>query len=291
MGEPENLDFDALWDYDHPERSEAAFRDHLGRIPEGHPARLELLTQIARAQGLQRKFDQAHQTLDQVETQLGERPSRARVRYLLERGRVLNSSGRAAEANPLFEQAAGLARQLGEDFYAVDAVHMLAITALPDESLALNLQAIVLAEASAQERARGWLASLYNNTGWAYHDQGNYQAALDCFERALERRKEKGERVQTLIAAWCVARAMRSLERTQEALERQLALEKEWEQVGESDGYVFEEIGECLLALVRPAEARPYFAEAYRRLSQDPWLVEQEPGRLERLMALGAAGG
>jgi hypothetical protein len=31
------------------------------------PAYLELLTQIARAQGLQQKFDKAHQTLDQKE--------------------------------------------------------------------------------------------------------------------------------------------------------------------------------------------------------------------------------
>ena len=49
------------------------------------------------------------------------------VRVLLERGRVLNSSGHAAMAVPLFEQAAELADHLGEEFLAVDALHMLAI--------------------------------------------------------------------------------------------------------------------------------------------------------------------
>lgn len=288
MEDPGSVDFDALWDYGQPGRSEEVFREHLERIPESHTARLELLTQIARAQGLQRKFDQAHQTLDQVEARLGEEPSRLRVRYLLERGRVFNSSGRAPDAVPLFSQAAELARQIGEDFYAVDAVHMLAITAPPDESLALNLQAIELAEASDQERARGWLASLYNNTGWAYHDQGNYEQALDLFERALESRKAKGDREQTLIAAWCVARTLRSLNRLEEALARQLDLEQEWERAGQSDGYVFEEIGECLLGLGRPEEARPYLTKAYERLGQDPWLSEQESGRLERLKVLGS---
>ena len=63
-------DFDALWDYSHPDQTEAKFRETLLNIPEDDPAFLELLTQIARAQGLQRKFDKAHQTLDQVENQV-----------------------------------------------------------------------------------------------------------------------------------------------------------------------------------------------------------------------------
>ena len=60
-------DFDALWDYSHPDKSEERFRETILHIPEDDPAHLELLTQIARAQGLQHKFDRAHQTLDQVE--------------------------------------------------------------------------------------------------------------------------------------------------------------------------------------------------------------------------------
>lgn len=286
--QPQNLpDFDALWDLANPELTETKFRELLPQLLEDETAFLELLTQIARAQGLQKKFGQAHATLDQVERRLGEGPSRPRIRFLLERGRVFNSSGQPDLARPFFEQAFETATQLSEDFYAVDAIHMLAIVAPPDQSLDLNLQAIQLAESSGQERARHWLGSLYNNTGWSYHAMGDFVSALAIFEKAEAWQRSMGRARETRIAAWCVARTLRSLHRLEEALSKQFALKDEFESVGESDGYVFEEIGECLLALDRPEEARPYFSKAYEILAQDPWLPEQEPERLARLKQLG----
>ena len=283
---PQNLpDFDSLWDYNHPDQTETRFREILLQFPEEEPAFLELLTQIARAQGLQRKFDHAHQTLDQVERRLGGVASRPKVRYLLERGRLFNSSGKPEEARPFFEKALELAGPLREDFYAVDALHMLAIVASPEQSLTLNLQAIEMAESSQQEKARDWLGSLYNNTGWAYHNMGDYAAALVVFEKAEAWQRSKGRVGERHIAAWCVARTLRSLGRVEEALSMQLRLREE--STGEEDGYVCEEIGECLLALNRTEEARPYFHRAYELLSKDVWLVEQEAQRLERLKSFG----
>jgi tetratricopeptide (TPR) repeat protein len=282
------LDFDSLWDYSNPHQTETRFREILLQVPEENVAYLELLTQIARAQGLQQKFDRAHQTLDQVERRLGKYSSRAKVRYLLERGRALNASGRADEARPLFEQALDMAYELSEDFYAVDALHMLAIVAPPTASLELNLRAIQLADSSSQAKARGWLASLYNNTGWSYHNQGDYESALEMFERAETARRSQGRVREIRIAQWCVARALRSLNRLEEALSRQMALKEEYEAAGESNnGYVYEEIGESLLALNREEESRPYFAKAYELLSRDDWLAEKEPERLARLKELG----
>jgi hypothetical protein len=52
-------DFDSLWDYSNPDQTEIKFREILLQIPENDPVHLELLTQIARTQGLQRKFDEA----------------------------------------------------------------------------------------------------------------------------------------------------------------------------------------------------------------------------------------
>jgi tetratricopeptide (TPR) repeat protein len=280
-------DFDSLWDYSNPDQTEIKFRELLLQIPENDPVHLELLTQIARTQGLQRKFDEAHQTLDQVEIVLDENSSRAQVRYLLERGRVFNSSGHTNEARLFFEQALDLAKQLGEDFYAVDAIHMLAIIAPPESSLTLNLQAIQLAESSGQEKARNWLGSLYNNTGWSYHDMGDYESALKIFEKAEAFLRSKGIASEIRIAVWCVARTLRSINRVEEALSKQHALKTELESAGETDGYVFEEIGECLLLLNREEEAHPYFAKAYEVLSQDEFLVEQEPDRIARLKDLG----
>lgn len=280
-------DFDALWDYSHPDQTEETFREVIQRIPQNEPAYLELLTQIARAQGLQHKFDEAHHTLDQVEKQIGEKPSRPKVRYLLERGRAFNSSGQPDGARPFFEEALDSAKQISEDFYAVDALHMLAIIAPSASSLDLNLQAIKLAEQSEQEKARNWLGSLYNNTGWSYHEMGDYESALKIFEKGEAWQRSEGKVAETRIAVWAVARTLRSLNRIEEALSRQMALKDEFDAAGETDGYVFEEIGECLLALKRKNEARPHFAKAYEVLSQDKWLVEQESERLARLKQLG----
>lgn len=286
MSLPNLPDFDALWNYDNPGQTETNLRGILLQFPEEDPAFLELLTQIARAQGLQQKFKYAHRTLNQVERRLDKTPSRPRVRYLLERGRVYNTSGKPKAARLLFEQALDLAGQLNEDFYAVDALHMLAIIAPPEQSLKLNLQAIQLAESSLQERARGWLGSLYNNTGWSYHDKGDYLSALEIFRKAEAWRRAKGSVKEMRIAVWCVARTLRSLGRVEEALGRQVALKDAYDSAGESDGYVFEEIGECLLASNRLEEARPYFVQAYELLMQDPWLAANEPERLARLKSL-----
>lgn len=54
------------------------------------------------------------------------------------------------------------------------------------------------------------------------------------------------------------------------------------------DGYVFEEIAECLLALGREEEARDYFARAYEQHKDDPWFPPTDPARLQRIPELGA---
>ncbi len=282
------IDFDSLWDYSRPDETEKKFREVLIELSQDDPFSLELLTQIARAQGLQRKFDEAHNTLDIVEKKLNHDASRAKVVYLLERGRAFNSSGNANQARPLFEQAEEIATRLLEDFYAVDALHMLAITAEPPQSLTLNLRAIKIAESSGQAKARNWLGSLYNNTGWSYHDLGDYESALEIFQKAEGWHRSKGRVNETRIAKWTAARTLRSMNRVEEALSHQMELENEFKSANEKDGYVFEEIGECLLALNRMKEAQPYFAEAYQLLSQDTSLAEQESARLERLRQLAS---
>lgn len=282
-------DFDALWDYDNPAATERAFRE---RLPQAERAadrsyHIQLLSQIARTQGLQREFDAAHQTLHEAERLLAPENGVARIRCLLERGRLYNSSRHPDQAQPLFLAAWDLARERREDFYAVDAAHMLAIVAPPAEQMDWNRKALDLAERSDQPRARKWLGSLYNNIGWTYHDAGEYQEALDIFQRALEFREQQSDAGAIRIARWCVARALRSLGRVEEALAMQRALLDQFAE-GQSDGYVQEELGECLLALGQPERAQPHFALAYAALAQDAWLAEREPARLERLKALGA---
>ena len=73
------------------------------------------------------------------------------------------------------------------------------------------------------------------------------------------------------------------------ALAIQRVLHADWEAAGEKDGYVYEELGECLLALGRAEEAAPWFAKAWLELSKDEWTRSEEPARLERLKKLGGA--
>jgi tetratricopeptide (TPR) repeat protein len=124
--------------------------------------------------------------------------------------------------------------------------------------------------------------------GWTYHDMGQYDQALEIFDRALKFREQEGKPDRIRIAKWCIARTLRSLGRVEEALEMQQALLKEAEASNEEPGYTYEELGECLLLLKRDSEAKPYFARAYAVLSQDPWLNQNEPGRLKRLRELAS---
>jgi tetratricopeptide (TPR) repeat protein len=165
---------------------------------------------------------------------------------------------------------------------------MLAIVEPPEQGLAWNMQALDLAERTPDPRAKKWLGSLCNNIGWIYHDAGQFDQALAMFEKALAYREAQGSEREARIARWCVARTLRSLGRVAEALAIQQALLEANQRDGATDGYGFEEVAECLLALGRPAEAQVYFARAYAELSRDPWLADSEPERLARLKTLGA---
>ena len=282
-------DIDSLWDYDHPDSTQAAFERALpdARASGNRDYVAQLLTQIARAQGLQMKFDEAAKTLDEAERTLTPETSVARVRLLLERGRVLNSSKRCEESKPYFRGAWDLAREVRADGLAVDAAHMMGIVEPGDSSVAWNRKAIAYAEESKDPKARRWLGSLYNNLGWTYQDQGDATTALDLFQKALAAREAEGKPGPIRIARWCVARALRTLGRIDEALAIQRRLLGENEAAHAPDGYVYEEIGECLLARHEEADAKPYFAQAWTSLSEDPWLRRDEPERLERMRRLG----
>ncbi len=282
-------DFDRLWNFEDPAGTEQQFRALLPKAEAGTDSSYlaVLLTQIARTEGLQRRFEDAHRTLDRVEPLLARTSQRARVRYLLERGRAYNSAGEVKRARAFFLDAWDLGRQCGEDFYAVDAAHMMAIIESPEEQLVWADRAIEEAEASDEPGARGWLGSLYNNLGWTYHSLGRYEEALATFAKGREWQETAGREKGAIIAAWTVGRALRSLGRYQEALDVHRANLERLEAAGDSDGYTEEEIGECLLAMGREDEARPHFARAFTALKEDPWLPGDEPERLRRLGELG----
>ena len=282
-------DFDRLWNYGDPAATAEKFRALLPRFAasDDRDRHAQLLTQIARTHGLRRDFETSVTILAEAEALIDETTPVAQVRLLLERGRTFRSSGDPDAARPFFTEAFERANAIEAEFHAVDAAHMLGIVESGDLSLEWNRRAIAAAEAASDPRARNWLGALYNNTAWTLHDSGDLDGALDLFEKCLAWHEEKGTGRPRLIAKWAVARALRSLGRVDDALARQEALRDEWA-ASEFDpsGYVFEEIGECLLLLAREDEAPAAFAKAYAILSKDDWLVAEEPARLERMRTL-----
>lgn len=282
-------EIDGLWDFSDAAASELRFRE---AVASEVGAQRELLrTQLARALGLQRRFEEGHSELDLIGEDLVRTHDELRVRCELERGRLFNSAGDREAASERFRIALDHAKAVGLDVLAVDAAHMLGISEPGDAGANWTRQAIEISEASEDPKARKWRASLLNNLGWSRFEAGEHAEALDCFERALDARREQGDAGAIRIARWCVARGLRELGRIDEAMAIQRELEADYERVGEPSGYVFEELGECHLLLGTPESARPFFAKAHRVLSADPWLQEREPERIERLKRLGDAGG
>jgi tetratricopeptide (TPR) repeat protein len=276
---------DTLWDFDDPAASERRFRERLASTAGDE--RLEVLTQLARAQGLQDRFADAHQTLDEVAGSLGAAAPRVRVRYLLERGRALRSGDRAADALPLFVQAAELASSARESALAIDAIHMVAITSTDsEEQMRWHERGVRVASGDPGESGQRWLPTLRNNLGWALFERGRLAEALEQFQLAAAGRRAAGDAKRARIAEWAVARTLRALGSVPDALVIQQRLLDEWRRGGVRPPYVNEEIGECLLALGRDDEARPYFAEAYALLSADQRLASSETERLARLARL-----
>ncbi len=272
---------DALWDFDDPAASESRFREFLETC-ESNDERAECMTQIARSLGLQRKFDEAHEVLDSAAA-LMSAGSRAEVRYMLERGRVINSGGGRIASRQVFHQAVEAAKILGDDGLTADAMHMLGIVEDGEDSLNWNLMTIHFCESSADPKAQKWLASLYNNTGWSLFELKRFDEALDLFQRARSVREFRGQVREEQIARWCIGRCLRAIEQFDEAFEAQKQLESE---IGNQDHYVCEELAELYAHRNDFNSAAVHARVAFEKLSADEWFVENEAVRLERLRFL-----
>ena len=281
--------FDALWDYNDPAASEARFlavRQTLGAA-EDHARLMELDTQIARAQGLQGRFADALAMLETVQVALRAGETRAAVRYQLEFGRVLRSSGSPEAARPFFERAVALAEAAGEDRFAVDARHMVALVEPdPGRRVSLMLDDLEFAAASADSDARKWRGTLWNNIGMAFHEMGDLDDALEAFETAAGFWEEDDPN-RVLVAHWMVAWTLRLQGRLAEALATQEVLQRAHQAAGTQGPYVQEELGEVHLALATGADAedhrrlaREHFARAHGLLQEE---LAGDPDRLARM--------
>ncbi len=243
-----------------------------------------MLTQIARTHSLQYQFDEAHSILAEVADLLPKVNTSTHIRYLLEKGRCHNSNKEKAAAMTLFEEAWTMGQGSNADFHLIDAAHMLGIAAPQDQQLGWNLKALAIAEKTTDPRAEKWKGSLYNNIGWTYFAQEEYEKALAIFEQTYQWYVEQDHERFRQIAKWSIAKTYRLLNRIEEALKLLWELDAEYKANKiEEPGYNQEELGECYWAKGAQKTAAEHFKQAYALLSKDTWLVKNEAQRLESL--------
>ncbi len=201
-----------VWDFDDLSASRTRFRALLDEEPTD-VGRAEVLTQLARVEGLEDRFAEGDQLLDEARSLGGSDPL-VRARVDLERGRLRRSGGDSEAALPLFETSFETALAIPHEFIAVDAAHMAAIAAPTlHDRLAWADRGIEMARSSNDPEVTTWLGSLYNNIGWDHFDAGEYETALGWFERALtEREQRPDEPARIAHAKEAVAEARRMLE-------------------------------------------------------------------------------
>lgn len=199
-----------LWDFYDLDATEQRLRTQLND-EQDDAGRSEVLTQLARVEGLRDDFDACDRLLEQAEGLAGS-SAVAKVRLDLERGRKLRSSGDPERALPLFEAAFSLARDSGEHYLAGDAAHMCAL-AVSDDRVAMEewtRRGLDLGE--QKPVAAYWAGPLLNNLGWAYFDAGEYAHALGLFEQALEvRRRDPDNEAAIAFAEEAVQTAREAL--------------------------------------------------------------------------------
>jgi tetratricopeptide (TPR) repeat protein len=244
------IDLKPLWHFDDPLQSEQRFRSAL--IAATGDDAFILQTQIARCYGLRTRFSEAQEILESLEPHLQAVGGEACTRYWLELGRTYSSATHPPEsqtsdakerARKAYTQAFEIAKQARLDGLAVDALHMLAFVDIePADQLKWGRAALEIAQKSSQPSAKSWEAPLRNNVGDALYQLGRYEEALVQFKQAVALREKGTDAQGTRIAYWMVGRALRALNRTDEALEIQLRLERERQAAGTSSPYVFEEL-------------------------------------------------
>jgi tetratricopeptide (TPR) repeat protein len=129
----------------------------------------------------------------------------------------------------------------------------------PEAQVEWNRKAIAFIQSSSQPDAQKWEGSLHNNTGYALHLLGRYEEALAEFKQALAAHERGGNPQNIRIAHWMIAWTLRALGRLDEAIEIQLRLEREWDEEGKPDPYVFEEL-ELLYQALNDQEKAEFYA-------------------------------
>lgn len=286
--------FDELWGlYGDPVIVEKKLSELLPHAEQQNKSvYLQILSQIALAQALQKRFNDAHKTLDCAESMFVPGCELAHTRILLERGRVFQQAGQGAEALKYFMKSFELSSHNNYDYQTIDAAHMIAIASeKTEDKIHWNECALEMAQKTNDPRARMWLGSLSHNLGINYLEAMMYDKALTFFHQALEFRKAEGYQPNIRVAEWAIGKTLRLLGMLDDALAIQDGVLKKYQSASDSGnlecpeiiftqlrGYVYEELAEIYLA-----KAQHYARRALKNLQDNEVVKATEIGKLERL--------
>ena len=136
------------------------------------------------------------------------------------------------------------------------------------------------------EWLRRWRITLHLNLGDALERLERYAEARASVEAARELAVAEGLPERAAGARVFLARP----HRLDGDADRAWAILEDVFDSATADGWAYEEVAECLLAMGRGDEARTRFRRAHELHSADPWFPPGEAARLARLERLGRGG-
>ena len=268
-----------LWDFDDLDGSERRLRTQLDE-ETSDDGRAEVMTQLARVARASRGLRERRRA--------ARRGGRARRRARAVRDRastsseaaLRRSSGDPEAARPLFESAyAACARRAAALPRSRRRAHGRARRAATARRSSSGRTA-ASSSPRPHEAASYWLGPLLNNLGWEYYEAGDFELALDAFERALRgtRARPRATATALALARYAVGKTLRALGRSDEAIPL-LELAVEWsESAGAPDGWFHEELAEEYAAVGRADDARTQARLAIPLLETDDPVVRERRG-------------
>ncbi len=266
---------------------------------EGHRSnQVEALAQVARSFSIRGLGEEGRPWLQRAESLATREDPAGWSRYQLVKGVFQREDGRREDATDTFARLYDFCRENELYNRAVNAAHMAAISAEPEEQIAWGLKGIRAAEEGGYE---AWLGPLWNNLGWTYADLGRPEDALDALTKARDYHHKTGDELSRLIADWSVAHALRMVGRLDEAAEW-TARTLEWAERrytadpspanAEWVGLSRLERAEIALAQERPDEARGDFLLALEKLREagmQEWDAQRYQSLRERYASMWGA--
>ncbi|OQW50409.1 MAG: hypothetical protein A4S09_01045 [Proteobacteria bacterium SG_bin7] len=282
--------FDGLWNSMDLSLVETQLREKLSQTETQNDRKraISLLTYLARVLSFNSFFKEAAATLDQARQILVTGPSFKpfEVRVLIEEGRHHSLSGNIRNAQNCFALAMNLASETHQDYFVVEASFLLSLVVPAKDQNQWLRQALKVAQNTESSDTKFWLPHIYLASGWHAFDFRAFVEAHKFFELARDCEVLPSSRFDSDAGVWAIARVLRALGRTVEALRIQEGLLAKGHPSGVNMGHIYLELAECHQLLQNHSEAKSNFEKAHLTLSIDPWYANNKIDDLSRMKAI-----